>query len=124
VANIDRRYENGNIEEKRLIVSSIFPDFLEFDGTQHRTRRLNSAIALIYQNNNKLQKKNKGTSLPFLDLSLEVESEGFEPSSKHSMIYAFYMFSFSLIVERGKVSRLPIPFSVFAESYHYLAKSQ
>ena len=56
--------------------------------------------------------------------ALFVESEGFEPSSKHSMIYAFYMFSFSLIVERGKVSRLPIPFSVFAESYHYLAKSQ
>ena len=52
-----------------------------------------------------------------------VESEGFEPSSKHSMIYAFYMLSFSLIVERGKVSRLPIPFSVFALSHHYLAKS-
>src|SRR5690606_35095800 len=26
VANIDRRYENGDIEEKRLIVSSMFPD--------------------------------------------------------------------------------------------------
>src|SRR5690606_35570728 len=39
VANIDRRYENGDIEEKRLIVSSIFPDFLEFDGTRHRTPR-------------------------------------------------------------------------------------
>lgn len=45
------------------------------DGVQHRTRRLNSAIALIYQNNNKLQEKNKGTSLPFLDLSPEVEPE-------------------------------------------------
>ncbi|SKB89878.1 hypothetical protein SAMN05660226_03728 [Parapedobacter luteus] len=60
VANIDRRYENGDIEEKRLIVSSMFPDFLEFDGTQHRTPRLNSAIALIYQNNSKLQGKKMG----------------------------------------------------------------
>ena len=55
VANIDRRYENGDIEEKRIILSSMFPDFLEFDGTKHRTPRLNSAIALIYQFNNKLQ---------------------------------------------------------------------
>lgn len=55
VANIDRRYENGDIEEKRTILSSMFPDFLEFDGIKHRTPRLNSAITLIYQYNNKLQ---------------------------------------------------------------------
>lgn len=53
-----------------------------------------------------------------------VEPEGFEPSSKHSMIYAFYMLSFSLIVGRGKVSRLPIPYSVVAVSRPYLATSQ
>src|SRR5690606_40806089 len=123
VANIDRRYENGNIEEKRLIVSSIFPDFLEFDGTQHRTRRLNSAVAHIYQNKNEMHGENKGTSLPFLDLSLEVESEGFEPSSKHSMIYAFYMLSVSVVVGRGKVRNLPIPFSVVAGSHKCLATS-
>src|SRR5690606_9686954 len=56
----------------------------EFDGVQHRTRRLNSAIALIYQNNNKLQGKKNGTSLPFLDLSREVELAGFEPASKQA----------------------------------------
>ena len=79
VANIDRRYERGDIEEKRLIVSSIFPDYLEFDGVQHRTPRLNSAIALIYQNNSKLQGKKNGTSLSFLDLSQEVTRLGLEP---------------------------------------------
>lgn len=72
VANIDRRYENGDIEEKRLIVSSMFPEFLEFDGTRHRTARLNSAVALICQNNSKLQSKKNETSLSFLDLSQEV----------------------------------------------------
>ena len=55
---------------------------------------------------------------------ISVEPEGFEPSSKHSMIYAFYMLSFSLIVGRGKVSRLPIPFSVVAVSRLCLATSQ
>jgi|SRR5690606_6197478 len=116
VANIDRRYEKGDIEEKRLIVSSIFPDYLEFDGVQHRTRRLNSAIALIYQNYNKLQGKNKGTSLPFLDLSLEVDPERFELSSSHGTVYAFYMLSFRFIVGKGKAGCLPIPFSVVALS--------
>ncbi|WP_240899027.1 hypothetical protein [Sphingobacterium sp. SGL-16] len=60
VSNIDIRYENGNNEEKRAIIGSMFPEFLEFDGTQHRTARLNSAITLIYQNNNKLQGKKMG----------------------------------------------------------------
>ena len=69
---MDRHFENGDIEEKRLIVSSMFPDFLEFYGTRHRTPKLNSAIALIYQDNSKLQGKKNGTSLSFLDLSLPV----------------------------------------------------
>lgn len=69
---MDRHFENGDIEEKGLIVSSMFPDFLEFYGTRHRTPRLNSVIALIYQNNNKLQGKKNGTSLSFLDLPLSV----------------------------------------------------
>src|SRR5690606_16988095 len=76
VANIDRRYENGDIEEKRLIVSSMFPDFLEFDGTRHRTPRLNSAIALIYQNNSSLQRKKNGASLLFSDSPQEVTPLG------------------------------------------------
>ena len=87
VANIDRRYENGDIEERRLIVSSMFPDFLEFDGTQHRTPRLNSAIVLIYQNNSKLQGKKNGTSLSFLDLSQEVIPLGFEPRTHTLKVY-------------------------------------
>ncbi|HXK00082.1 MAG TPA: recombinase family protein [Gelidibacter sp.] len=72
VANIDRRYENGDIEEKRVVLSSMFPDFLVFDGIQHRTPRLNSAIALIYQSASKLQGIKKGTNLTFLDLSQQV----------------------------------------------------
>src|SRR5690554_2725319 len=87
VANIDRRYENGDIEERRLIVSSMFPDFLEFDGTQHRTPRLNSAIALIYQNVSKLRSKKNGTSLSFLDLSQDVIPLGFEPRTHTLKVY-------------------------------------
>ena len=81
VANIDRRYENGDIEEKRIILGSMFPDFLEFDGTKYRTPRLNSAIALIYQSNNKLQSQKNGTSLSFFDLSRWVHPARIELAS-------------------------------------------
>ncbi|WP_394330795.1 hypothetical protein, partial [Galbibacter marinus] len=67
------------LRKKRLIVSSMFPDFLEFDRTTHRIPSLNYAIALIYQNNSKLNGKKNGASLPFLDLSQEVTRLGLEP---------------------------------------------
>ncbi|WP_190304078.1 hypothetical protein [Paenimyroides baculatum] len=76
VSNLLEHYENGTVEEKRIIVSSMFPENLEFDGAKHRTQRLNEAIILIYQNNSKLQGKIKETNLSFLDLSPEVESQG------------------------------------------------
>lgn len=81
VANIDRRYENGNIEEKRAIIGSMFPEFLLFDGTQHRTKRINSAIALICQSSSELKHKKNGTNLSFLDLPQEVNCAGFEPAT-------------------------------------------
>lgn len=76
---IDKQYERGDVEEKRTILSSMFPENLLFDGNLHRTHRLNSAIYLIYVKNNKLDNKKKGTSLPFLDLSQEVGLQGLEP---------------------------------------------
>lgn len=87
VANIDRRYENGDIEEKRVVLSSMFPDFLVFDGTQHRTPKINSAILLMYQNTSKLQGKKNGTSLSFLDLSQDVIPLGFEPRTHTLKVY-------------------------------------
>ena len=43
-----------------------------------------------------------------------MEPEGFEPSSKHGIRYAFYMLSVCLIVGEGKVSSLPVPSPVGA----------
>lgn len=77
IANIDQRYENGNIEEKRIIISSIFPENLVYDGSNYRTQKINSAIHLIYQNTSKLRGNKKGTNLFFSDLSQEVIRLGF-----------------------------------------------
>ena len=66
---------------------------------------------------------NKQQSRTLSSALLFVELERFELSSSHGTVYAFYMFSFSLIVERGKVSRLPIPYAVVAVSHKCLATS-
>jgi protein-tyrosine phosphatase len=42
------------------IIGSIFPEKLEFDGTQYRTARINAVVATIFQINNELcNKKNR-----------------------------------------------------------------
>ena len=50
-----------------------------------------------------------------------VESEGFEPSSKHGTRYAFYMLSNYWVFGKGKVSCLPIPSSLGACSRPIIA---
>ncbi len=35
ISNLSERYENGTVEEKRIIVSSMFPENLEFNGSKH-----------------------------------------------------------------------------------------
>jgi len=42
----------------------MFTEFLMFNGSQHRTHRLNSALVFIYQNSNKIEGKKKDK--PFL----------------------------------------------------------
>src|SRR5690606_12279243 len=47
VQNVSNLYIDGNIEKKRTLIGSIFPEKLEFDGTQYRTARINSVFASI-----------------------------------------------------------------------------
>lgn len=62
IKNADGEMDN---EEKRIIISSMFPEFLEFDGTRHRTQRINGVLQLIYQNTNKLTGKRRDKSFFF-----------------------------------------------------------
>ncbi|GEM_PF-2624890 len=50
----------------------MFPKFLSFCKTQHRTPKTISVPTYIYQNINKLQGTKNGTNLLFSDLSQEV----------------------------------------------------
>ncbi len=60
LSKIDVLYTNASISDKRLIISSIYPEKISFDGFNYRTFRLNAAVEFIYQINNNLpQIKNR-----------------------------------------------------------------
>lgn len=80
VQNISRLYIDGDIEKKRTLIGSIFPEKLEFDGTQYRIPRINSVIANIFQLNNELCKNKNRKSDRFNHFSCLVPSAGIEPA--------------------------------------------
>lgn len=60
IANIPKVYREGEINTKRAIIGSIFPEKLEFDGKTYRTARMNVIASNIFQINNELAlKKNR-----------------------------------------------------------------
>lgn len=82
LTQIDIMFEEGTVTEKRNIISSIYPEKIDFDGLQYRTSRLNSVVSCIYQiNNNLYQIKNRKDD-NFFRLSGEVVPTGIEPVSK------------------------------------------
>lgn len=52
LANLASLYQNGTIRLKREIIGSMYSEKLCFDGTEHRTTRLNESNRLMYQISN------------------------------------------------------------------------
>jgi len=50
-------YLEGENDEKRKIIGSIFPEKWTYDGIKHRTGKENLGMELIYLLNNKLEQK-------------------------------------------------------------------
>ena len=76
---LDLYYLYGTIEQKRMMIGSIFPEKLTYEENTFRTAKVNTAIAIMYQINNELEtnKKEKGdTKSP---KSVLVPPIGFEP---------------------------------------------
>lgn len=65
----------------------MFPKFLSFCNTRHRTPKINSVPRHIYQNTSKLWGNKKGTNLLFSDLSQDVIPLGFEPRTHTLKVY-------------------------------------
>ena len=82
LSNLDKYYEQRDVITKQHIISSIFPSKLVFDNKIVRTLEVNRVVSLIYSYNKGSIKNKKRKHTNFGVLSLGVESEGFEPSSK------------------------------------------
>ncbi len=79
--SLDRRYIEGNIEEKRKIIGSMYPEKLGFDGLRLRTNRVNEIAMYIYKINSVLSNKKCRTNGAHSTLSGQVARAGFEPTT-------------------------------------------
>lgn len=70
--NIAGHYQNASTDTKRLIIDSIFPDKLEFDGTSFRTARVNEAVSLLFNLGAAFSQIKTGQEADFAALSREV----------------------------------------------------
>jgi site-specific DNA recombinase len=77
--NLDLLYLNADIDAKREIIGSIFTEKWSFDGTQHRTKKINEAALLIYQINSQLGHKKIRIRTKNRSQSGYVHPIGFEP---------------------------------------------
>ena len=82
VENLPMFFSTASTETKVRILSSIFPEGLEFDGVNYRTNSINSALEYIYLNSNVLYGETE-TDLPELSgKSAFVAPRGIEPRFK------------------------------------------
>ncbi len=79
LAHLDILYKEGDVKRKRMIIGSIYPEKLTFDGFQYRTTRVNEAVELIYTLDKGFTKNETGQTKEVIDLSSLVGLPGFEP---------------------------------------------
>lgn len=79
VSRLDILYQNGSVYQKRVIVSSIYPGNLVFDGVEHRTFRMNEVIQLLCSVDTHFKEIQKEIDYDFSQTSLKVSPQGLEP---------------------------------------------
>ena len=68
VSRLPEIYQNADIQGKRRFISSMYPENLTFDGSIHRTTRINEAIRVFNSVKAVFEGKNKGKSTKKVDL--------------------------------------------------------
>jgi site-specific DNA recombinase len=82
LAHLDELYKEGDVKRKRVIIGSIYPEKLTFDGFRYRTTRVNEAVELIYALDAGFSQNETGQTNEVIDLSSVVAQPGFEPRHK------------------------------------------
>ena len=75
MSRLPELYQNADYQGKRLIISSMYPENLTFDGEQHRTTRVNEAIRVFDSVRAVFEAKNKGKSTVKVDLPSKCSGE-------------------------------------------------
>jgi site-specific DNA recombinase len=84
LGHLDQLYKEGDVKGKRVIIGSIYPEKLTFDGFQYRTTRVNEAVELIYALDKGFTKNETGQTKEVFDLSSVVAPRGLSPSTRPS----------------------------------------
>ncbi len=57
--NFQQTYTNSVIEDKKKLISSIFPEIIEFDGKKCRTKGIKDVVSYKYTSSHLIIKRNK-----------------------------------------------------------------
>lgn len=78
INNIDSYIRNASVGVKVKLISSMFPEKIEFDGKTYRTNSYNKVLDLIYQQTNELRGVEKKSGESFSTFSASVPRPAFE----------------------------------------------
>ncbi len=81
VSNLENIYQTCDVRGKGLLLGSIFPEKVSFDGFKCRTTKINEFVRQTLNIDRGFKGTKKGQLSNKLELSCLVELEGFEPSS-------------------------------------------
>ena len=79
IDNMEAYMRDAPVEVKIKLISSMFPDKIEFDGKNYRTKSYNKVLDLIYQQTNKLRREENKNGESFSTFSVSVPRPGIEP---------------------------------------------
>ena len=82
INNIDSYIRDAPVGIKIKLISSMFPEKIEFDGKTYRTNSYNKVLDLIYQQTNELRGVEKKNGESFSTFSASVPRPGVEPGWK------------------------------------------
>ena len=80
-SEIDKLYEKSNLEQKKLIIQSIFPQKIDYKSEIGRTQKSNFLASTIYLKNSELRAKKKGQNHSKMSLSHTGWLMGLEPTT-------------------------------------------
>ena len=87
INNIDTFFKDAPVEVKIKLLSSMFPEKIEFDGKKYRTNTYNKVLDLIFKETKKLQGKENKKVEDSEESSASVPRAGIEPARLAALVF-------------------------------------